>query len=114
MTEERRTAQRVAPKSGDLNVNNIISGEDMGTIANLSETGFMLATSNTIEVDSVFQLVLTYSQDNSIAPVKFGAVCLWNADTSTQHLKWAGFHIIDISDEAQSRLKQIVDDLAAK
>ena len=106
MTEERRISKRVAVSSANISIRDKIADKDMGTIGNLSETGFMLVTRNEIDIDSVFQLEL--SDNNSGQKIQIGAVCLWNSQASTQQMFWSGFHIIDISSEAEEILKDIV------
>lgn len=110
MSEERRISKRVAAQSGDISIRDKIADKDMGTIGNLSETGFMLVTRSDIEVDSVFQLEL--SDNSSGQKIQIGAVCLWNSQASTQQMFWSGFHIIDISAEAEAILRDIVARLA--
>lgn len=112
MSEERRIAKRVAPSSGYIAVLNRHTGQQLGSIANISETGFMLVGPEMIDIDSVFQFELKSSEDK-FDTIQCGAVCLWNADTSAGNAYWSGFHIIDISDQAQSLLNQAIDDMAA-
>ena len=113
MSEERRISNRIETQSADIHIRDRISGAEMGTIANLSDTGFMLVTSRNIDVDSVFQLEMSCCEDK-FENVHIGAVCLWNADSNTENLYWAGFHIIDISDKAEATLKQIISTLSQK
>lgn len=113
MSDERRIADRVSAQSADIRVQDRISDTSMGTIANLSETGFMLVSHRDIEVDSVFQLELSCC-DGQFGNIQIGAVCLWNADTSSENLFWAGFHIIDISAAAEAALKQVIAKLSEK
>jgi len=110
LSEERRISKRVVASSANISIHDKIADKSMGTIGNLSETGFMLVTGNQIEIDSVFQLEL---EDNSSGQkIQIGAVCLWNSETSTQQMFWSGFHIIDISSEAEEILKEIVAKLS--
>lgn len=110
MSEERRISKRVATSSANISIHDKIADKSMGTVGNLSETGFMLVTSHQIEIDSVFQLEL---KDNSSGQkIQIGAICLWNSETSSQQMFWSGFHIIDISTEAEEILKDIVDRLS--
>ena len=113
MSENRRIADRVEAQSAQIHVRDIISNTDLGTIANLSETGFMLVSDRNIEVDSVFQLELTCC-DDQFETLPIGAVCLWNAETSSENLFWAGFHIIDISAQTEAALNQLIRTLVEK
>ena len=113
MSEERRVSNRIETHSADIHIHDRISDSNIGTIANLSETGFMLVSNRNIEVDSVFQLEMSFGEEK-FDHIRFGAVCLWNADTSSENLFWAGFHIIDISAEAEAALKQVISSLSQK
>ena len=113
MSEERRIADRVETQSAYIKIRDRVSETDMGTVANLSETGFMLVSNRNIDVDSVFQLEMSCCEDK-FQNIRFGAVCLWNADTSSENLFWAGFHIIDISADAEATLQQIIAFLSQK
>lgn len=110
MTDERRIAKRVSASSADISVINRINESNMGTIANLSETGFMIMTDQAIDIDSVFQLQLTCCEDFP-SEILLGAVCLWT-DSNSDKMFWAGFHIIDISDEAEKMLKMLIEKLS--
>ena len=109
MNDERRIAQRVDTQPGNIMVHDKISESNLGTIANISSTGFMLVADRFIETDSVFQLsLLSDSQELSI---DIGTICLWTTEASSSSSFWSGFHIIDISDIAQKNLDALVDQM---
>lgn len=110
MSEERRISDRVTTSTGDVQVRDRIGNTSLGSIANLSRTGFMLVSDRLIEAESVFQLELISSNQNEI--ILLGAVCLWNADTSSENLYWNGFQIIDISVQTEAALEQLISSLA--
>lgn len=112
MSDERRIADRVSPQSGLLSVVDRITETQLGTIANISETGFMLVTRRYIDVDSVFQLELTFNEKGKYENIQLGAVCLWCVDTSAESSYWAGFHIIDISQKTEELLKLAIADIS--
>ena len=110
MSEERRVSKRVDAQPGSIMVLDRISESSLGTIANISATGFMLVTDRFIETDSVFQLNLgSGSLDSSI---DIGAVCLWTTEASSADSFWSGFHIIDISESAQHQLDNLVEKMS--
>ena len=111
MSEERRVAKRVDTQPGLLTVFDRINETSLGTIANISSTGFMLVTDHFIDIDSVFQLNLESS--NLDCSIDIGAVCLWTTEASSADSFWSGFHIIDISDSAQADLDIIVEKMSA-
>lgn len=110
MSDERRIAERVNTQPDAVSVINTVTELDLGTIANLSSTGFMLVSSEIIEIDSVFQL--EFRSVKLEEPLHLGAVCLWNADASSATAHWSGFHIIDISDANQQALDLLVKQLS--
>ena len=111
MSEERRIAKRVDTQPGTIMVLDRINQFNMGTIANISSTGFMLVTEHFIDTDSVFQLNLGCA-DLDVS-VDIGAICLWTSEASSAASYWSGFHIIDISDTAQADLNILVQKISA-
>jgi hypothetical protein len=110
LSEERRIATRVDTQPGSFVVLDRISETSLGTIANISSTGFMLVTNRFIDTDSVFQLNIGCgSFDISI---DIGAICLWTTEASSADSFWSGFHIIDISDSSQADLDIIVEKIS--
>lgn len=107
MSKERRIAERIDTQPGTLHVVDTINNITIGTIANLSSTGFMLVTDQLIEVDSVFQLSLQSASD--ALDIHLGALCLWHAEAGAVETYWSGFQIIDISDRAQHQLDHLVE-----
>lgn len=106
--EDRRIATRVEP-AATIIVYDHFSGENIGSIANISSTGFMLVTDRFIELDSVFQFRLV--SEDITNTIDIGCTCLWTSESSTATLFWSGFHIIDVSDEHQQRLDTLVEKL---
>jgi len=110
VSEERRVAKRVDTQPGSIIVLDRISQTSLGTIANISSSGFMLVTNRFIDIDSVFQLKLDGgSFKNSI---DIGAVCLWTTEANSADSFWSGFHIIDISDSTQAQLDIVVEQMS--
>lgn len=111
MSEERRVAKRVNTQPGSIIVLDRISKTSLGTIANISSSGFMLVTNRFIDIDSVFQLNLNGGRFNT--SVDIGAVCLWTTEANSADSFWSGFHIIDISDAAQAQLDNVVEQMSS-
>ncbi len=107
MSEERRISDRIDTPSGQIHVFDRMLGEEIGTVANISTTGFMLVADRKIDVDSILQLRLLTSDTQE--EFSLGAMCLWNSDASSSNTFWAGFHIIDISEDTQSQLDKLVE-----
>jgi len=86
------------------------TGKTIGQLVNISEEGFMLLGSQRISENSIFQLSLeSESAAQGISPILIGAENLWCHSTSDKTQHWAGFYIIDISDEDQERVRHLTD-----
>ena len=76
------------------------TGAELGRLVNISEEGFMLLGSQPIDENSIFQLSLEFDTGtNEASPILIGVENLWCHSSSDQTQYWAGFYIIDISDE---------------
>ena len=106
MTDERRIADRANLKNDTVSVYDRNREITIGSVANISESGFMLVATEEIPPESVFQFELFFSRRK--LTVQLGAVCLWNAEAGKAGVYWHGFHIIDISAEAQLQLQQMI------
>lgn len=106
-TQEMRNHNRVEV-SEVIRVINRQTGADLGQLVNISEEGFMLLGSQSVPEDSIFQLALEFeSGNNNTAPILIGVECLWCHSSSDQTQYWAGFYIIDISDEDLERVRHL-------
>ena len=106
---ERRQHERFAPEQ-TINVANALSGELVGTVINISEGGFLLATNQVTQDQATFQFrVQSENGDLDISP---GARCLWHAKSNTEGFYWAGFQIIDISEDAAQALRTFLAGMA--
>ena len=86
------------------------TGQAIGQLVNISEEGFMLLGTQPVTENSIFQLSLeseTAAQD--AGPILIGAESLWCHSSSDQTQFWAGFYIIDISDEDHERVRHLTD-----
>ena len=84
------------------------TGTDLGRLVNISEEGFMLLGSQPVSEDSILQLSLEFeSGPNAASPILIGVESLWCHSSSDQKQYWAGFYIIDISDEDLERVRHL-------
>lgn len=84
------------------------TGTDLGRLVNISEEGFMLLGSQPVSEDSILQLSLEFeSGPNAASPILIGVENLWCHSSSDQKQYWAGFYIIDISDEDLERIRHL-------
>lgn len=105
MNEERRSSARASINDDHIQIYDRNREQIIGIVANISETGFMLVSSEDIEPGSVFQLEMRIKDEGNI---RFGATCLWSAEANTPNMHWQGFHIIDISSEAAQQMRQVM------
>jgi hypothetical protein len=84
------------------------TGTDLGRLVNISEEGFMLLGSQPVSENSVLQLSLEFeSGENKTSPILIGVENLWCHSSNDQTQYWAGFYIIDISDEDLERVRHL-------
>ena len=84
------------------------TGSDLGRLVNISEEGFMLLGSQRVSADNILQLSLEFeSGKNNTPPILIGVECLWCHSSNDQTQYWAGFYIIDISDEDLERVRHL-------
>jgi hypothetical protein len=70
------------------------TGTDLGRLVNIR--------------DSILQLSLEFeSGPNAASPILIGVENLWCHSSSDQKQYWAGFYIIDISDEDLERIRHL-------
>ena len=107
--KEMRTHSR-SEVSEVIRVIDTQTGEAIGQLVNISEEGFMLLGAQPISENSIFQLSLeSDSTADDAAPILIGAENLWCHSSSDQTQFWAGFYIIDISDEDHERIRHLTD-----
>ena len=84
------------------------TGMDLGRLVNISEEGFMLLGSQPVSEDNILQLSLEFeSGSDKTPPILIGVECLWCHSSNDQTQYWAGFYIIDISDEDLERVRHL-------
>lgn len=104
---------RVAPRkrvNEKIQVSDLNTGEPIGNLVNISAGGLMLVSVVPLTPNRLFQFSLTLPAPiNGIPAIEFGAECLWIQDTTeTNGPCWAGFQIIDISDQGISLIEQLM------
>lgn len=84
----------------------------IGRFVDISEDGFLLFCPQTVDVESIWQVhvVAANRADNQRLPtlLSLGAECLWVRTADESNHCWAGFHIIDITEEDTQRLQQLL------
>ena len=84
------------------------TGMDLGRLVNISKEGFMLLGSQPIAEDNILQLSLEFeSATDNTSPMLIGVESLWCHSSNDQTQYWAGFYIIDISEEDLERVRHL-------
>lgn len=91
-----------------IDVIDLLSGETIGNLINISEGGFMLITDQELPLNSLFQLRLVLPEGLTEASnIEVGAESLWSNASTTSDYLWYGFHIIDISTDNAKVIDQL-------
>jgi hypothetical protein len=107
MNEYRRAKRR---KVGDIDVIDTMTGQSVGKLSNLSETGMLLILGQPIISDALFQLRFTLTSENgSSRNVDVGAHELWSDDAAAPGQVWTGFRFIDVGPEDVAYIREWVD-----
>ena len=85
------------------------ANRDFGQLINISEEGLMILTSEPIAENTIFQLSLTVpGKEGGSEMIEIGVECLWCNESNNEGQFWAGFYIIDISEQDQERILRLV------
>lgn len=107
MNEYRRAKRR---KVGDIDVIDTMTGQSVGKLSNLSETGMLMILGQPIISDALFQLRFTLTSENgSSRNVDVGAHELWSDDAAAPGQVWTGFRFIDVGPEDVAYIREWVD-----
>ena len=107
MNEYRRAKRR---KVGDIDVIDTMTGQPVGKLSNLSETGMLMILGQPIISDALFQLRFTLTSENgSSRNVDVGAHELWSDDAAAPGQVWTGFRFIDVGPEDVAFIREWVD-----
>ena len=82
----------------------------LGQLVDLSIEGLMMLGQEPIEVNRVFRMTLDVPPDIDIGPIQFGAESLWVEPSHEAKTHWAGFRIIDISEDSSKRMRRLIDE----
>ncbi|MEM9533102.1 MAG: PilZ domain-containing protein [Pseudomonadota bacterium] len=113
MTQQLLTEQRASSRksmSSIVPVFDAMTGERLGHIGNISSGGLMVICQKEVGDGHLYQLHFSVPQDDEDDASTFnvGAHCLWCSEAESTGTFWAGFEIIDISDDEASELEGMV------
>lgn len=87
-----------------------INGGVFGELVNVTTEGLMVMTDREIETQAIFQLALELPEPIKGAhQIVVGADCLWCRSAENFSRYWAGFQIIDASEQALTQLEVLLD-----
>ncbi|MGA7296688.1 MAG: PilZ domain-containing protein [Rhodanobacteraceae bacterium] len=89
---------------------NVITGESMGCIGNISHTGVMLIGPAQPESNAVYQVILPLPwDDGSTLNLEVGVQGQWFQQAASAKQYWAGYRIVAISDQDNADLLAWLD-----
>ncbi len=93
-----------------ITVLDTINGGVFGELVNVTTEGIMVMTDREIETQAIFQLALDLPEPiNGANQIIVGADCLWCRRAENFYRYWAGFQIIDASEQALKQLEVVID-----
>lgn len=102
---DKRSQVRI-PVDEEIFVRDTVSNHEMGTLANIHDEGFMVISDGGLREDHLYQVVLELGEGKG--EISMGAECLWISETGTGDQVWAGFQIMDVSDEGKRQIESLL------
>lgn len=106
---ESRRAERY-PVTQPVTVVDTMTGEAIGRIGNISESGMLLIANTELVEDALYQLQFRPSQG---AAIDVGVHLMWNSPASTPGQSWAGLRFLTVSAGHREALRHWLAALAA-
>lgn len=96
-----------------ISIVDTINGGTFGELINVTVEGLMIMTQNEIPAHSIYQLSLHLPVElDGSKTIEIGADCLWCRKAENFHRYWAGFQVIDASDQALRQIAHLIDQYA--
>ena len=109
MTDNRTNDRKTTDSK--IVVVDLDSGENIGSLLNISISGLMLLSQSPIELDKLYRLEIQLtSKVNGKSVLQVGADALWNNALNGDQYFWTGFQIIDISENDLTIIRQFLVD----
>lgn len=90
-------------------VHDTINGGVFGELVNITSEGLMIMTDREIETQAIFQLALQLPEPmRGSDQLILGADCLWCRRAENFYRYWAGFQVIDASDQALAQIDALI------
>lgn len=111
MSDERRLHDRHSTDL-DIEVFELHSHRRLGRVVDLSSDGFMLFSDTPLAADELVECRLVSEQViEGVGEIQLVADCLWSRPGADGQHGWAGFHIIDLSEEQAAALEILLQHL---
>ena len=109
MTQEFRRARRRKAHE-PIQVTDAMTGQVIGHIGNLSESGMLLLANQPLANDALYQFRFPLpAADGRPASLEIGAHLLWSDEASAPGQHWTGFRFIGQSDRQVRQLRAWVE-----
>ena len=93
-----------------IDIIDVINGGKFGELINITIEGLMAMTEREIPTQSIYQLSIKRPVElRGSDTVELGADCLWCRKDENFHRFWAGFQIIDASDNAVKQIEDLIE-----
>jgi hypothetical protein len=107
---EKRSQPRKTCNSR-IDILDVESNEFIGTLVNISASGFMMITEKALPENYVFQFQIVFAPGSAGShSIQLGAESLWVQEMEGSNQRWIGFHVIDISDTDKTTLSSLIGD----
>jgi len=101
--EHRRSPRK--PPGVIIQVTNVMTGEVLGRLGNISAEGMMLVANRPIVDDALYQVLFNLPDEHGrLHPIEVGVHEQWSEQANVPGQHWVGFRIIDIAAAASTVL----------
>lgn len=108
MSDYRRAKRRKVGNA--IDVTDTMTGQVVGKLSNLSETGMLLILGEALASDGLYQLRFALpNESGSPRSVEVGAHELWSDEAAAPGQVWTGFRFIDVAPEDVAYIREWVD-----
>jgi hypothetical protein len=108
MNDYRRAKRRKVGNA--IDVFDTMTGQAIGKLSNLSETGMLLILGQALTSDGLYQLRFALpNESSSTRSVEVGAHELWSDEAAAPGQVWTGFRFIDVAPEDVAYIREWVD-----
>jgi len=105
--QDQRAQVRI-PVDEEIFVRDTVASKEIGTLANINSDGFMIISDGGLKEDNVYQVVFEKELGSAGSEFSIGAECLWISETGTGDQVWAGFQIMECSEEARAQIEALI------